>query len=201
MRYCRRAPVKKYWSRQKKLLLPEARANDARLDQLAGPSLSALGRGGMVTKVFAARRAAGSGATTVIASGRTREVLARLRDGEALGTLLKPDQAPLLARKQWLANQLQLRGTLVLDDGAQRALVERNSSLLAVGVKAVSGSFQRGEVVVCVDEQGREVARGLVNYDAQETGRIMGQSTRRFEEILGYIDEEELIHRDNLVLV
>ncbi len=181
-------------------LVAQARANDARLDALAGPSLSMLGRGGMITKVFAARRAAGSGATTVIASGRTHEVLARLRGGEVLGSVLTPDHAPLLARKQWLANQLQLRGTLVLDDGAGRALLERNSSLLAVGVTAVHGDFVRGEVVACIDDNGAEIARGLVNYSAAEARQIQGRPSGAIESILGYVDEPELIDRDNMVI-
>ena len=181
-------------------LVHSARANDARLDRLAGPSLSAMGRGGMVTKVSSARRAAGSGAATVIASGRTDEVLARLRQGEELGTLLTPDQAPLLARKQWLANQLQLRGKLVVDAGAQRALLERNSSLLAVGVTAVHGDFMRGEVVACIGEGGAEIARGLVNYSAAEARQIQGKPSGAIEKLLGYVDEPELIDRDNMVI-
>ncbi|MDH3712642.1 MAG: glutamate 5-kinase [Gammaproteobacteria bacterium] len=181
-------------------LLQSARANDARLDQLAGPSPSAVGRGGMITKVFAARRAAASGATTIIASGRSTDVLARLRQSEELGTVLTPDQAPLLARKQWLASQLQLRGMLVLDDGARRALLERNSSLLAVGVTAVKGNFVRGEVVACIGDEGTEIARGLVNYSAAEARQIQGQPSGAIETILGYVDEPELIDRDNMVI-
>lgn len=182
-------------------LISETRVNNPQLDQVAGGSASGLGLGGMVTKVRAARLAARSGSATVIAPGRGERTLERIARGERVGTLLVPVQEPEAARKRWLAGQLQARGRLTLDAGAVRKLRESGSSLLAVGVKASSGGFGRGEVVVCIDEQGCEVARGLVNYDAQETDRIMGQPTSRFEEILGYIDEEELIHRDNLVLV
>lgn len=182
-------------------LIGETRVDNPRLDQVAGGSASGLGRGGMVTKVRAARLAARSGAATLIAPGRGERVLSRIGQGERLGTLLIPVQEPQAARKRWLAGQLQARGRLTLDSGAVRKLRESGSSLLAVGVKAVEGSFRRGEVVACVDEHGHEVARGLVNYDALETSRIMGRPSGHFEEILGYIDQEELIHRDNLVLV
>jgi glutamate 5-kinase len=182
-------------------LIPETRVDDSRLDLMAGGSASGLGRGGMVTKVRAARLAARSGAATVIAPGRGEGVLERIRTGDDVGTLLVPVQGPQAARKRWLAGQLQARGRLTIDAGAARRLRQSGSSLLAVGVKAVSGAFRRGEVVACVDEQGREVARGLVNYDAQETDRIKGQPSHRFQAILGYIDQEELIHRDNLVLL
>lgn len=181
-------------------LIEHAAVDDARLDQYAGDSRGALGSGGMATKLRAARVAARSGTATVIASGREPEVLARIGRGEAVGTLLVPAQEPHAARKRWLAGQLQARGKLVLDDGAVRVLREAGRSLLAVGVKAVEGHFSRGEVVICVDQQGREVARGLVNYSSQEARRILGQPSSRFEEILGYMDDEELIHRDNLVI-
>lgn len=182
-------------------LISETRVDNPELDQVAGGSAGGLGRGGMVTKVRAARLAARSGTATVIAAGTDETILTRIAQGEAVGTLLTPVQEPEAARKQWLAGHLRVRGRLVLDAGAVRVLRERGSSLLAVGVKEVSGSFARGEVVSCVDEQGKEIARGLVNYDAQETDRIKGQPSGRIREILGYLDEEELIHRDNLVLV
>jgi glutamate 5-kinase len=155
----------------------------------------------MVTKVRAARLAARSGTATVIAPGRGNGVLERIRRGEDVGTLLVPVQERTAARKRWLAGQLQVRGQLRIDNGAVRKLRESGSSLLAVGVKSVTGAFGRGEVVVCVDEAGREVARGLANYDAQEVALIKGQPSSRFRDILGYMDEEELIHRDNLVLL
>jgi glutamate 5-kinase len=182
-------------------LISETRVDNNDLDQVAGGSAGGLGRGGMVTKVRAARLAARSGAATVIASGSGEKILERVGRGEDVGTLLVPAQEPQAARKQWLAGHLRVRGQLVLDAGAVSVLRERGRSLLAVGVKEVSGGFARGEVVSCVDEQGREVARGLVNYGALETERIKGQPSSRIQEILGYVDEEELIHRDNLVLV
>ena len=182
-------------------LIAETRVNNPQLDAVAGGSGGGLGRGGMVTKVRAARLAARSGTPTVIAPGRGDRVLARIAAGEEVGTLLTPVQEPEAARKQWLAGQLQVRGRLTLDTGAVHALCKQGKSLLAVGVRAVHGSFNRGELVACVDESGNEVARGLVNYDAQETARIKGQPSSRFEEILGFMDDQELIHRDNLVLV
>ncbi|MEA3276172.1 MAG: glutamate 5-kinase [Pseudomonadota bacterium] len=182
-------------------LIPETRVDNPQLDAVAGGSVSGLGLGGMVTKVRAARLAARSGTATVIAPGQGRDVLTRIGAGEEVGTLLTPVQESQAARKQWLAGQLQVRGRLVLDPGAVHALRENGKSLLAVGVRSVQGAFNRGEVVACVDEHGNEVARGLVNYDAQESARIKGQPSTRFEEVLGYLDDEELIHRDNLVLL
>ncbi|MCC7280475.1 MAG: glutamate 5-kinase, partial [Chromatiaceae bacterium] len=182
-------------------LIPHTRVDDPFLDAVAGGSASGLGLGGMVTKVRAARLAARSGTPTIIAPGRGPGVLTRLRAGEAVGTLLSPVHEPEAARKQWLAGHLVARGRLTLDQGAVRALRTQGTSLLAVGVTAVSGGFARGEVVACLDPDGREVARGLVNYDAQEAERIKGQPSARFEAILGYLNEAELIHRDNLVLV
>jgi glutamate 5-kinase len=182
-------------------LITETRVDNPQLDAVAGGSASGLGLGGMVTKVRAARLAARSGTGTVIASGRRDGVVAAISQGEEVGTLLVPVQEPQAARKRWLAGQLQVRGRLTLDDGAVRVLRERGSSLLAVGVVAMSGEFLRGEAVVCLDTAGREVARGLVNYNAQEAQRIIGKPSSQIEEILGYVDEAELIHRDNLVLV
>jgi len=182
-------------------LISVARVDDPQLDAVAGGSVGGLGRGGMITKVRAARLAARSGTPTVIAPGVGEGVLQRIAAGEQVGTLLTPFQEPQAARKRWLAGQLQVQGRLTLDDGAVRALRTQGKSLLAVGVKAVKGSFNRGDVVACVDEQGTEIARGLANYDAQESIRIKGQPSTRFEEILGYLDDQELIHRDNLVLL
>lgn len=183
------------------VLVSEGRAGDPALDDLAGGSAGNLGRGGMITKLRAAKLAARSGASTVIAYGREPGVLERLAQGEALGTLLVSDDEPIAARKQWLAGQLQAKGSLTLDAGAVKVLREQGKSLLPVGVAACSGHFTRGELVRCLDETGREVARGLVNYNADETRRILGQSSARIADILGYCDDEELIHRDNLVLV
>lgn len=182
------------------LLVSEARANDTALLDMAGEG-SALGRGGMITKIRAARLAARSGASTIIVSGRETACLSRLREGEVLGTLLMADSGLLVARKQWLAGHLKMRGSLQLDEGAVKKLAGSGSSLLAVGVTAVEGDFVRGDMVRCLDPQGREIARGLVNYNADEARRIMGKPSDRIRELLGYIDEPELIHRDNLVLV
>jgi glutamate 5-kinase len=182
-------------------LVESARAGDPRLETMAGGAGSAMGRGGMLTKVLAAKRAARSGASTVIASGREERVLTRLAAGEAVGTLLVAETVSLAARKQWLADHVQLAGRLTLDAGAVRALARDGKSLLPIGVVGVEGEFGRGEVVGCFDAEGREIARGLVNYGAQETARIMKKPSSEIEAILGYVDEPELIHRDNLVLL
>ncbi|MGR2740431.1 glutamate 5-kinase [Billgrantia sp. Q4P2] len=181
-------------------LINEGRADDPALAAMAGGG-GALGRGGMTTKVQAARLAARSGAVTVIASGRQPQVLTRLAAGESLGTLLRPEEAPMAARKRWLAGQLQVRGNLTLDAGAVKVLRGSGSSLLAVGVKALSGDFVRGDMVLCLDEQGERIAKGLVNYGADEARRILGQPSHQIEAILGYMEAPELIHRDNLVVL
>ena len=182
-------------------LIYEARADDPALDAVAGGTGGALGRGGMQTKLRAARLAARSGAHTIIVGGRLERVLDRLKAGERLGTLLSPERGMLAARKQWLAGHLQTRGTLVLDAGAVAALSEGHKSLLPVGVKAVQGGFRRGEMVVCVAPDGREIARGLANYSAAEAQKIIGQSSDAIVGLLGYMAEPELVHRDNLILV
>lgn len=181
-------------------LVAEGTAGDPKLLSMAGGS-GMLGRGGMYTKLLAAEKAARSGAATVIAGGDTADLLARVLAGDRTGTYLRPSQNRLAARKQWLAGQSQVQGRLALDAGAVKALVEGNKSLLPIGVKRVDGGFQRGEIVSCLDPSGREIARGLVNYGADEARRIIGHSTDRIESILGYVDEPELIGRDNLVLV
>ncbi|QSA97354.1 glutamate 5-kinase [Methylococcus sp. EFPC2] len=181
-------------------LVEQASINDPSLGEMVGESRSGLGRGGMVTKLRAARLAARSGTATVIAGGREPDVLTRLVRGEALGTFLVPDTDPLIARKRWLAGQLKLKGSLTLDQGAAKVLQESGRSLLPIGVSAVAGEFRRGDLVACRNESGREIARGLVNYGADETRLIMRQPSGRIEELLGYVDEPELIHRDNLVL-
>lgn len=180
-------------------LLTEFAADDTRLEQMAGGG-GLLGRGGMITKVRAARVAARSGADTVIVGGRIENALLRLAQGENIGTFLWAQQEPQAARKRWLSGQLQTRGTLVLDDGAVRVLREQGKSLLPVGVKEVKGNFTRGDMVICVASDGREIARGLVNYHADEARKIIGKPSNKIEELLGYQDDEELIHRDNLVL-
>ncbi len=181
-------------------LIAHAQAGDSALEDMAGGGGS-FGQGGMQTKLRAARLAARSGAATAIAYGRERDVLKRLKLGEEIGTLLTPSQQPDAARKRWLAGQLQAKGRLMLDAGAVRVLRESGRSLLAVGVREVQGDFLRGEMVVCVDEYGREFARGLANYSAAEARRIKGRPSSEIEGILGYVDEEELVHRDNLVLM
>jgi len=182
-------------------LISEVLVSESSLEAMAEGGAGSLGRGGMVTKVRAARLAARSGASTLIASGREAGVLEALRRGDDIGTLLKASEAPVTARKQWLAGHLQTRGQLVLDEGAVSVLQNSGRSLLAVGVVAVKGEFTRGDMVACIDSDGREVARGLVNYPADEVRKIMGQASDKIETLLGYVDEAELIHRDNLVLV
>jgi len=182
-------------------LVRSARAGDPSLERMAGGAGSALGRGGMLTKILAAKRAARSGAGTVIASGRESDVLTRLAAGEPIGTELVAERQTLAARKQWLADHVQLAGRLTLDAGAVRALTKEGKSLLPIGVVAVDGAFQRGEVVGCFSPEGVEVARGLVNYDAAEAAKIVRKPSSEIEAALGYVDEPELIHRDNLVLL
>ena len=181
-------------------LISAAMANDVSLDALAGGSNGTLGRGGMVTKLQAARLAARSGCNTVIAGGRNQNILHQIAAGENVGTLLSASQKPLAARKQWLAGQLQVKGKLFLDAGAVDVLTQRGRSLLAVGVTAVEGIFTRGDLVSCVDSNGVEVARGLVGYNSDEADRIKGHSAESIAGILGYREGDELIHRDNLVV-
>ena len=181
-------------------LISEAELTDPRLEAMAGEGRGELGRGGMRTKLLAARWAARSGAATVIAHGRAPEVLVKLATGEPLGTLLKPAQGVMAARKRWIAGHLQVRGKVHLDAGAAQVLRDKGKSLLPVGVKHVEGEFGRGDLVLCLDPEGREVARGLVNYDADESRRILGLTSAKVQEALGYPGAPELIHRDNLVI-
>lgn len=180
-------------------LVLEHRADDPALESMAGGAGSGISKGGMITKIRAAQRAARSGAHTLIASGREADVLLRLARGEALGTLLFASATPLAARKQWLADHLQLAGSLILDEGAVKAL-ESGKSLLPVGVTRVEGEFERGAAVACRTPDGREIARGLCNYSSSEARRIVRSASHEIEAILGYIDEPEMIHRDNMVL-
>jgi glutamate 5-kinase len=182
-------------------LVERAPAGDPALERMAGGTGSAIGRGGMITKVLAAKRAARSGAHTAIVWGREADVLVRLFAGEAIGTLLEAQTPPVAARKQWLADHLKPSGRIALDAGAVKALVADGKSLLAIGATAVDGHFERGEVVSLVGPDGREIARGLVNYGAAETARILKKPTAEIESVLGYIAEPELIHRDNLVVL
>ncbi len=181
-------------------LIEKGSANDMSLQKMAGSS-SALGRGGMQTKLTAASLAARSGACTVIANGREPGIINRVANGEVLGTMLTPEKEPVVARKQWLAGQLKAKGKLLLDSGAVNVLQQSGRSLLAVGVTGVEGVFARGEVVCCIAPDGREVARGLVNYSSDEVIKIKGQPSERIEKLLGYGGEAELIHRNNMVLV
>ncbi|HED16463.1 MAG TPA: glutamate 5-kinase [Gammaproteobacteria bacterium] len=182
-------------------LIREGLAGDVSLQQVAGDSPGEFGRGGMSTKVQAATRAARSGTITLIASGRVEQVLVRLQVGEELGSLIYPNEQPMSARKQWLASQLMVKGKLVLDEGAVNVLCQRGKSLLPIGVTVVEGDFSRGELVACLNKQGKEIARGLTNYSSAETRLIKGQSSDQIETILGYLDESVLIHRDDLVLM
>ncbi|MCL6269473.1 glutamate 5-kinase [Sansalvadorimonas sp. 2012CJ34-2] len=183
------------------VLVDEKRASDSSLDAMAGEGKGALGRGGMFTKLRASRLAARSGASTVIAGGRIEQVIERLKDGESLGTLLLPDEERTLARKRWLAGHLRMKGRLVLDAGAVRALKEAGSSLLPVGVRGVEGVFQRGEMVACVSPDGAEVARGLVNYSSEQVGKVLGMPSHQMPAVLGFAGEPELVHRDNMVVL
>jgi glutamate 5-kinase len=182
-------------------LVSFARANDPLLTNMASGDAGKYGRGGMATKVGGARVASRSGARTVIANGATPGVLVRLRAGEDIGTLLAPDVEVLLARKRWIAGQLKTKGELVLDAGAVRMLKHGGKSLLPVGVTAARGQFARGDVVLCLDPDGNAIAKGLVNYASTDTAKILGCTTREIEGRLGYVDEPELMHRDNLVLL
>jgi glutamate 5-kinase len=182
-------------------LVREAKAGAPELEDMCGKAGSQFAKGGMLTKVLAAKRAARSGAHTVIASGHEPEVLLRLAEGEAIGTQLIAETIPIAARKQWLADHLQVNGRLLLDAGAMRALVRDGKSLLPIGVKSVEGAFERGAVVACLSPEGKELARGLVNYGANEARRILGKPSSEILSVLGYVEEPELIHRDNLVLL
>ena len=181
-------------------LISDSNASNNNLSAMAGDG-GALGQGGMRTKITAAQRAARSGATTIIASGSVDNILQKIAQGETVGTLLAADHEPMTARKQWLANQLKVSGKIFLDAGASKMVQQSGVSLLAVGVNKIEGEFQRGEVVSCISDKGTEIARGLINYDSKESQKIKGETSEKFEIILGYVDEDELIHRDNLVLL
>ena len=178
----------------------QGQAGDPALEAMAGGSGSAIGTGGMLTKVLAARRAANSGGHTIIASGRETDVLARLAAGEPIGTELRAVLPVRSARQRWLANHLRLRGRVTLDAGAVRALTQGHRSLLPIGVIAVEGDFERGDVVACVDEHGVECGRGLINYSSTDTARILRQPSARIAEILGHLTDPELMHRDNMIV-
>ncbi|MFM2240183.1 MAG: hypothetical protein RJA69_1557 [Pseudomonadota bacterium] len=178
----------------------EARAGDAALEAMAGGTGSSLGKGGMITKILAAKRAAGSGASTVIAWGREPDVLLRLCRGESIGTLLVAPTHKQQARKQWMADHLQLRGSVQIDAGAVIKLRDEGKSLLPIGMVSVEGDFSRGEVIAVRDEQGREIARGLANYASAEARLLCRKASTDIERLLGYVAEPEIVHRDNLVV-
>lgn len=183
-------------------LINTAKAGDPALPKMAGPSGTAIGSGGMLTKVLAAEKAARSGTSTLIASGREPNVLLRAFDGEQVGTLLQADHVPMVARKQWLANQLQVRGRIVVDAGAAKVLRSRGSSLLPVGVTSVLGEFQRGELLMVETTEGEEIARGLANYGTSDVKQILGLPSKSMPDVLGQrMREPELIHRDNMTLM
>ena len=182
-------------------LISEASADDNTLAAMAEGGAGTFGRGGMATKVSAAKLAARSGTSTLIASGKEQNIIEKMFSGEEIGTLLYAEQNPVTARKQWLAGHLQIKGKLILDDGAVKKLCDSGSSLLAVGVSDVQGEFSRGEIVSCISTKGKEIARGLVNYNSTEVTKIKGKMSNEIESVLGYVDDSELIHRDNLVLL
>ena len=179
----------------------EAKAGDSALEVMAGGAGSALGRGGMITKILAAKRAAGSGASTVIAYGREPDALLRLARGEAIGTLLIAQTQKKQARKQWMADQLQLRGAITVDAGAAIKLKLEGKSLLPIGMTAVEGDFSRGDVIAVRDPQGTEIGRGLANYASAEARLICRKPSGEIESLLGYCAEPEMLHRDNLILI
>jgi glutamate 5-kinase len=178
----------------------EARAGDAALEAMAGGAGSSLGKGGMITKILAAKRAAGSGASTVIAWGREPDALLRLCQGDNMGTLLVAQTAKQQARKQWMADQLQLRGSVTVDAGAAHKVLTEGKSLLPIGMTGVAGDFSRGDVIAIKDEQGLEIARGLANYASAEARLLCRKPSHDYEALLGYCAEPEMVHRDNLIL-
>ena len=180
-------------------LVQEITADDPNLEKMASGAGSQFGRGGMQTKVFAARKAATGGARTVIANGMTTDILTKITSGISIGTTLLPTKPSLKSRKQWLGS-LQSKGTLTLDEGAVRALINDNKSLLPIGVRETIGDYSRGDVVVCVDANGKRIASGLINYSAAETAKIIGKPSQKIEELIGYMNDYELIHRDNLAI-
>ena len=179
----------------------EARAGDPALEAMAGGTGSSLGKGGMITKILAAKRAAGSGASTVIAWGREPDALPRLAKGEIIGTLLVAQTAKQQARKQWMADHLQLRGSVMVDAGAAVKVRQEGKSLLPIGMTAVEGDFSRGDVIAIRDDQGQEIARGLANYASAEARLLCRKPSQDFTSLLGYTAEPEMVHRDNLILV
>ena len=182
-------------------LIQNGYVDDKRLDELASGTKSEIGTGGMATKILAARRAALSGTHTIIGSGRRKNILLDLNKDEAIGTFLHSREIKLLARKKWLADNLKSKGKIFVDIGAENALIHKGKSLLVAGVTKVVGSFDRGEVIQCVNESGREISKGLVNYNSEEVKKIIGVSSDKIESILGYVNESSLIHRNNMIIL
>jgi glutamate 5-kinase len=182
-------------------LIDHAYVDDNNLDKLASGTNSEIGTGGMTTKIMAARRAALSGTHTIIASGRRVNILENLRNDQDIGTFLQSREFKLVARKKWLADNLKLKGKIYIDQGAEKALVDQGKSLLVAGVVKVTGNFDRGEVIQCVNESGSEILKGLVNYNSEEVKKIIGVSSDKIETILGYVNESSLIHRNNMIII
>ena len=175
--------------------------NDKILDEVAKATTSSVGRGGMYTKILAARRATLSGTHTIIANGKNRKVFSNLLNDSVLGTFIQSEERQLDARKKWLAGQLKSKGTLIIDDGATNALVNSGKSLLSVGITDIKGKFDRGDLVQCISTSGQEVAKGLINYSSSEVGKVLGQPSDKMESLLGYVNESSVIHRNNLVVL
>jgi glutamate 5-kinase len=182
-------------------LIRHGYVDDKNLDDLASGTKSTIGTGGMATKILAARRAALSGAHTIIASGKRNNILVDLSNDEGIGTFLQSREIKLVARKKWLADNLKSNGKIYIDQGAEKALIHKGKSLLAAGVTKVIGTFDRGEVIQCVNESGHEILKGLVNYNSEEVKKIIGVSSDKIESILGYVNESSLIHRDNMIII
>lgn len=182
-------------------LIEQGRSDDPALLAMAGGGAGALGRGGMRTKVLAAQQAARSGASTIIADGRINDILEKIAQGQVVGTLLEPGKQKLAARKRWISGQRRVRGSVTVDAGAAKVLRTSGRSLLPVGISAVEGDFQRGDLVACFDPEGAEIARGLANYAARDLHVIKGKSSEQINAELGHAVEPEFLHRDNMVLL
>lgn len=182
-------------------LLSHISVNDKILDEVAKATTSLVGRGGMYTKILAARRASLSGTHTIIANGKNRKVFSNLLNDSVSGTFIQSEERQLDARKKWLAGQLKSKGTLIIDDGATNAIVNSGKSLLSVGITDVKGKFDRGDLVQCISSSGQEVAKGLINYSSSEVGKVLGQPSDKMESLLGYVNESSVIHRNNLVVL
>ena len=182
-------------------LLSHISVNDKILDEVAKATTSSVGRGGMYTKILAARRASLSGTHTIIANGKNRKVFSNLLNDSVSGTFIQSEERQLDARKKWLAGQLKSKGTLVIDDGATNAIVNSGKSLLSVGITDIKGKFDRGDLVQCISSSGQEVAKGLINYSSSEVGKVLGQPSDKMESLLGYVNESSVIHRNNLVVL